>query len=168
MDDAAIVAVQLGREPAAPFGVAARCPHGLPLAIRNAPRSRDGAPFPTTYWLTCPAATRACGALESSGRMRELNDRLGSDEALRLSYNEAYRAYLADRDRDEPLPGEPGAGGMPDRVKCLHALVAHDAATGENPIGAIVRAEIEPLDCPGPCVIDGAATPGHPHMKGRH
>jgi uncharacterized protein len=45
------------------------------------------------------------------------------------------------------------AGGMPDRVKCLHALVAHELAAGDvNPSGR------EALDAagerwrPGPCV----------------
>ena len=37
----------------------------------------------------------------------------------------------------EPLPpGTQSAGGMPDRVKCLHALVAHELAVpGANPLG---------------------------------
>ncbi len=37
----------------------------------------------------------------------------------------------------EPLPpGTQSAGGMPDRVKCLHALAAHALAVpGVNPLG---------------------------------
>jgi Protein of unknown function (DUF501) len=37
-------------------------------------------------------------------------------------------------------------------VKCLHALYAHHAATGANPVGRIVAQAVDPVDCPGPCV----------------
>ena len=57
--DLVTVAEQLGREPTIPFTVVARCTGGHPLAIRNAPVDPDGAPFPTTHWLTCPDAVRA-------------------------------------------------------------------------------------------------------------
>ncbi|MGH2727954.1 MAG: DUF501 domain-containing protein, partial [Actinomycetota bacterium] len=61
---------------------------------------------------------------------------------------------------------EESAGGMPGRVKCLHALYAHELADA-NPIGAIVRDEVEPLGCPGPCVEAAGDDPptavaGHP------
>ena len=53
---------------------------------------------------------------------------------------------------------------MPGRVKCLHALYAHELADA-NPIGEIVRSEIEPLGCPGPCVTerDGTVVRVSPH-----
>ncbi len=168
--DALIVHVQLGRPPRGRTEVAARCPYGLPLVVRTDPLLDSGEPFPTLYWLVCPAATKAIGTMESEGRMRELNERLSSDAALAGAYRIAHEAYVAERDAIAVLPARASAGGMPDRVKCLHALYAHEAATARNPIGAMVREEIEPLDCPGPCVeIDahGAAhaTPGHPHLR---
>jgi uncharacterized protein len=43
-------------------------------------------------------------------------------------------------------------GGLPGRVKCLHALYAHHAATGADPVGRIVSQVVDPIDCPGPCV----------------
>ena len=60
----------------------------------------------------------------------------------RPSYDRAHQDYLARRDAAaadagvEPLPaGTQSAGGMPDRVKCLHALVAHElAAPGHQPV----------------------------------
>lgn len=144
--------------------MAVACEHGLPLVIRTAPRLETGEPFPTLYWLSCPLAVRAIGALESGGRMRELNARLRNDPDLMDAYADAHERYRRDRDGDAAGPAE-SAGGMPGRVKCLHAVYAHEVADG-NPIGAIVRQEIEPLGCPAPCVAqrDGAVArvPGHP------
>jgi hypothetical protein len=147
-----VVAAQIGREPRGDVTVAAACEHGLPLAIRTAPRLETGEPFPTLYWLTCPLAARAVGTLESNGVMRDLNARLGSDPELATAYADAHERYRRDRDGHSEGPAE-SAGGMPGRVKCLHALYAHEVADG-NPIGAIVRGEIEPLRCPGPCVTE--------------
>jgi uncharacterized protein len=77
--------------------------------------------------------------MESQGLMAEMNDRLRRDHDLALAYRRAHAQYLADRERLEPVPEIAGisAGGMPDRVKCLHALVAHAlaAGTGINPLG---------------------------------
>lgn len=139
------------------------------MVVRTDPRLNDGSPFPTLYWLTCPAAIKFAGRLESSGFMNELNERLASDSDLALRYGAAHEAYISERDAIEVLPGSVSAGGMPERVKCLHALYAHQAATGFNPIGALVAQRIEPLDCPGPCVEthDDVASPvpGHPHLR---
>lgn len=167
MTDDVIIAVQLGRKPRGDVSIAARCRYGLPAVVRTAPRLENGEPFPTLYWLTCPAAVGACGRLESEGFMREMNERLAQDPALAAAYEKAHADYIRDRNSSAELPGDPGVGGMPGRVKCLHALYAHEAATGANPVGALVRDRIEPLDCPGPCVVDGAPAPGHPHMRGR-
>jgi hypothetical protein len=164
-EDRAVVGVQIGRAPRGEVAVAVRCEHGLPAVIRSSPRLQNGEPFPTLYWLTCPLAVRAVGMLESSGRMRELNERLENDAGLAEAYRDAHERYRRDRDGD--LDGDlQSAGGMPGRVKCLHALYAHELADA-NPVGAVVRADIEPLECPGPCVEmagDGAyrAVPGHP------
>jgi len=170
MNDRAIVAVQLGRDPRGNVEVVARCPFGLPLVIRTSPRLDDGSPFPTLYYLTCPVAVRELGRLEAAGVMRELEARLDDDEQLRAAYVRAHQRYLAQRDAIEKLDDAASAGGMPSRVKCLHALYAHEHADG-NPIGAIVREQIEPLDCPGPCVesMDGraTATPRHPGFGGK-
>ncbi|MET0833929.1 MAG: DUF501 domain-containing protein, partial [Actinomycetota bacterium] len=64
----------------------------------------------------------------------------------------AHASYLAQRDALAHLPGDPGVGGLPGRVKCLHALYAHQAATGADPVGRIVSQAVDPIDCPGPCV----------------
>jgi hypothetical protein len=105
----------------------------------TAPRLPDGTPFPTTYYLTCPNAVAACSALEASGLMAQMTARLAADGALASRYTAAHEAYLADRAALGDVPEITGvsAGGMPNRVKCLHALVGHALAAGPgvNPIG---------------------------------
>jgi hypothetical protein len=53
-----------------------------------------------------------------------------------------------------PLPpGTQSAGGMPARVKCLHALTAHELAVpGGNPLGREAAAQAGPWWEGGPCV----------------
>jgi hypothetical protein len=71
--------------------------------------------------------------------MAEMNQRLRHDHDLADAYRRAHTQYLDDRERLESVPEIAGvsAGGMPDRVKCLHALAAHSLAAGEgvNPLG---------------------------------
>jgi hypothetical protein len=158
--DAAAVAAQLGRVPRGLRGVAHRCPCGLPDVVETAPRLPDGTPFPTLYYLTCPRAAAAIGGLEAAGRMREMTERL-ADERVKAPYERAHEDYLDRRESAakatgvEPLPpGTQSAGGMPDRVKCLHALVAHELAVpGANPFGREALDEIGPWWSRGPCVV---------------
>jgi len=171
MDDRATVAVQLGRDPRGDVEVVARCPFGLPLVIRTSPELQDGTPFPTLYYVVCPVAVREIGRLEAAGVMRELESRLDEDADLRDAYARAHERYRVQRDALHVLEEPASAGGMPTRVKCLHALYAHERADA-NPIGGMVRQRIEPLDCPGPCVhseADGKliATQGHPGFSGK-
>lgn len=103
------------------------------------PRLPDGTPFPTLYYLTCPRASAAIGTLESSGLMRDMESRLAEDAELAAAYARAHEAYLAEREALQVVDEIAGisAGGMPDRVKCLHVLVAHALAAGPgvNPLG---------------------------------
>jgi uncharacterized protein len=139
----AAVTAQLGREPRGLRAVAHRCACGLPDVVETAPRLPDGTPFPTLYYLTCPRATSAIGTLEASGVMREMTERLTADAGLAEAYATAHRDYVNRRSEVaravgvDPLPeGTQSAGGMPSRVKCLHALVAHELAVpGVNPFG---------------------------------
>lgn len=135
-EDRAAVEAQLGRAPRGLRAVAHRCSCGLPDVVETEPVLEDGTPFPTLYYLTCPRAASAIGRLEASGLMNEMTDRLATDEALAEAYGRASEDYLARRDAVRRLPGDPTAGGMPTRVKCLHVLVAHElAAPGANPFG---------------------------------
>ena len=158
--DAAVIAAQLGRLPRGLLAVAHRCPCGLPDVAETAPRLPDGSPFPTLYYLTCPRATAAISGLEAAGLMREMTARLAADGELRAAYQRAHRDYLARRDAAaqadglEPLPaGTQSAGGMPDRVKCLHALAAHELAVpGSNPLGREAIDAAGEWWSRGPCV----------------
>jgi hypothetical protein len=152
--------------------VASRCRYGLPVVIRTAPLLPDDTPFPTLYWLACPAARVAVGRLEAAGWNAELSERVAAEPELAAAHAAAHAGYLAQRDAMTPLPGNPGVGGLPGRVKCLHALYAHQSATGANPVGRIVSQVVDPIDCPGPCVNPhpAAADPAaaHPAAAGRH
>lgn len=156
----AVVSTQLGRPARGVIGVAGRCVCGNPTVVATAPRLPDGTPFPTLYYLTHPAATAAISTLEATGVMAELAADLG-DETVAAAYRAAHDAYLADRDTIEVVDEIAGfsAGGMPDRVKCLHALAGHSLAAGPgvNPIGdrALELCAWSPARCE--CAEPGAA-----------
>ena len=139
LSDAATIACQLQRDPRGVVEVAARCPCGAPAVVTTAPRLPDGTPFPTVYYVTCPKLAGAIGTLEARGLMREMEQRLGTDDALASAYRQAHRSYLDDRAALGAVQEIEGisAGGMPDRVKCLHVLVGHALARGPgvNPLG---------------------------------
>jgi hypothetical protein len=165
MPDAQVVALQLGRPPRGLLRVAHRCPCGLPDVVETAPRLADGTPFPTLYYLTCPRATAAMSRLEAAGVMQRMQRRLAEDTELRAAYRAAHQDYLARRAEAAraaavaPLPpGTQSAGGMPDRVKCLHALAAHELAVpGANPLGRAAVAQAGSWWAAGPCVRGDAA-----------
>lgn len=146
--DLAAVGRQLGRPARSVLDVAHRCPCGEPDVVETAPQLPDGTPFPTLYYLTCPRAVAAIGTLESSGLMREMADRIAADDEVARAYSAAHEDYLARRARRGHVPAIAGvsAGGMPDRVKCLHVLAAHALAAGPgvNPFGDEVVAAITP------------------------
>ena len=142
--DEEITARQLGRPMRGVAGVAWRTADGTPGVLATAPRLPDGTPFPTTYYLTLPELITEVSRLEASGIMAEMTARLAEDAELAGVYQRAHQAYLADRAEigarlglEVPEIAGISAGGMPNRVKCLHALVAHSLAAGEgvNPFG---------------------------------
>jgi hypothetical protein len=148
-EDIAEVSRQLGREARDIVAIAARCICGKPTVVHTAPRLADGTPFPTTYYLTHKGATSAVSTLEASGLMAELQQRLADEPELAADYHAAHESYIADRDKTAhelglEVPEIEGisAGGMPTRVKCLHALIGHALAAGPgvNPIGDIALA----------------------------
>ena len=157
--DLEMLAAQLGREPRGVLRIAARCGDVWPAVVATAPRLRDGTPFPTFYYLTCRRLNSALSTLESEGYMRDYADQLAQGGELAAQYLGAHQAYLADRESVEVVDEivNYSAGGMPDRVKCLHALVGHSLAAGPgvNPIGDLALAEVEGRGLwphTGPCV----------------
>jgi hypothetical protein len=154
--DLAVVAMQLGRDSRGVVAVAHRCPCGNPDVVETSPRLPDGTPFPTLYYLTCPRATGAVGSLEAGGMMRDMTERLADDDELRAGYRAAHERYLARRTAVLDVPEIAGvsAGGMPDRVKCLHVLVAQSLAEGPGVqvLGDEALAELPQWWRSGPCV----------------
>ncbi len=153
--DQTAIEAQLGRTPRGAQAVAHRCPCGNPDVVTTAPRLPDGTPFPTLYYLTCPRAASLIGTLEATGVMQEMERRLGEDPALATAYASAHEAYLSARSELCEVPEVEGisAGGMPHRVKCLHALAGQALAQGSgvNPLGDEVLALLGPWWEAGPC-----------------
>ncbi len=127
--DLDVLRSQLGRVPRGVVGIAARACAGTPPSWR---RLRDSTMEAVPHVLLphAPAATAAMSVLEAGHVMKEFTDELANDEELRAAYTLAHEAYL----RDRAVYGEPeeiagiSAGGMPTRVKCLHALAGHALA----------------------------------------
>lgn len=155
-EDEATIHAQLGRPPRAIHEVGHRCPCGNPDVVTTEPRLPNGTPFPTTFYLTCPRAASLIGTLEGSGLMKEMQARLGEDAELAAAYQAAHDSYLAARAELGDVPEIDGvtAGGMPDRVKCLHVLAGHSLAAGPgvNPLGDEVLELLGEWWASGPCV----------------
>ncbi|KZE92257.1 hypothetical protein AVP42_02722 [Agromyces sp. NDB4Y10] len=151
--DLRIVSAQLGRPARDVVGIAARCVCGAPTVVSTAPRLSDGTPFPTFYYLTHPVATAAMSFLEAAQLMAEFTELLERDPEVAAAYRAAHEQYLADREQFGTVAEIAGvsAGGMPTRVKCLHALAGHALAAGPgvNPIGdlALERSTWSPDVC---------------------
>jgi uncharacterized protein len=154
--DKGVVEGQLGRPVRGRWGVARRCHLGVPMVIENYPRLEDGAPFPTLFWLTCPLLVKQMSRLEGAGWMAELSDDLAHDPLLRARFTSALESYQKQRDAHEVIDDAGGPpGGGPDRVKCLHAHLAHELAAPPNPVGARAIARSGWPDCVAPCVEAG-------------
>ncbi|ASK66845.1 septum formation initiator family protein [Brachybacterium avium] len=145
--DHAVMRTQLGREMRGVISIARRCACGRPAVVRTSPRLEDGTPFPTSLYLTLPWLTLEISRLEATGLMAELTARVEQDSELAAAYRDAHERYLARRAEigDAAEVRHVSAGGMPTRVKCLHALAGQALAegTGTNPIADEVLVMIE-------------------------
>ncbi len=152
---------QLGRPPRALRRVVIRCPYGLPAVTEQEPYDSDGAPFPTTYYLTCPHAVSVIARAEAEGGVERWSARLASAPELCSSLERAtveqrqLRRQLAEG-RIGPDGGtslDLGIGGSsnPSQLKCLHAHVAFALARPEYALGAEIVAELDPLFPDGAC-----------------
>ena len=155
------IAAQLGRPPRGVLEVSYRSPDGRPGVVKTAPRLEDGTPFPTLYYLTDPRLTAEASRQESAGIMRGMTTRLGAEPDLAANYREAHERYLAKRNAIEDLGTDFSGGGMPERVKCLHVLMAYALAEGPGVVRlgdesvalaceAGLRGTALPLDWPTP------------------
>lgn len=164
-----VIAAQLGRPLRAFSKPLVRCHLGLPVVIEVPPVLDDGTPFPTHYWLSCPLAVRRVARIESRGDIALLDAQVGADPDFEQRLAGAHERYR--NDRDELIPEAAvhrpsgGVAGAISGVKCLHAHYADYAAGAasaeprDNPVGEVVAAEVEPLNCTVPCVIDDHRNP---------
>jgi hypothetical protein len=153
VEDRAVVARQLGRPPRAFRRVVARCPFGLPAVTEQDPYDDDGAPFPTTYYLTCRHLVSALARVEAAGGVERWSRAASEDPVLRESLLQATEEQRRVR-RDlvegmEPIDGgallDLGIGGSrsPEHLKCLHAHVAFALARPGYALGERMLAEVE-------------------------
>lgn len=137
--DVGTIEAQLGRRPRGLVGIGARCACGTPAVTITRPRLPEGTPFPTLFYLTLPSVVYEMSRLEAGGFMAEMNARLAADPLLAEAHHAAHADYLERRRRlgDVAEIEDVSVGGMPDRVKCLHALAAYSMSVGKGicPIG---------------------------------
>lgn len=141
-------------------GQAGGVPAGHPAVIASVPRLPGGEPFPTFYYLTCPAAVAAVSHLEANGVMREAEALLRANPQIAAAYTRAHELYIRQRTQageaagigEVPEIAGVSAGGMPDRVKCFHALLGHALAAGRgvNPLGDWVLDRLAELPAGNP------------------
>ena len=152
MDDRALVARQIGREPRAFRRVVVRCPFGLPAVTEQEAYGSDGAPFPTTYYLTCHHLVAAVSRIEAAGGVERWSAAVAADPALLSEVEDGNavqravrRELAAGRIGDDGGSSlDLGVGGTrkPEQLKCLHAHVAFALAHPSHGIGARILAEL--------------------------
>ncbi len=154
LTDAEIVSRQLKRKITNMNRVVKRCSFGYPVVIESLP-VKDGRPFPTLYWLTCPHLRREISKLEERGYVRYFEDIIEKDESFRERLFKAHEEIVKRRENlinDEDLKKilrKVGSGGISDwtKVKCLHLHVADFLAGIDNPVGEAVMDMIEKREC---------------------
>src|SRR3954464_4869052 len=93
---------QLGRTPLPFRRVAARCGAGRPIVVEQPATTPSGAPFPTTFWLTCPGLVAAIGRLESAGGVAALEQRLADEPAAAAAFASGRARQIALRPDGAP------------------------------------------------------------------
>jgi uncharacterized protein len=165
MNDEEIVARQLGRTPRALRRVVVRCPYGGPAVTEQDPYDAGGAPFPTTYYLTCPHLIAAIARVEAAGGVERWSRSVAEDADLRASL---VRATKEQRRVRRELAGDTngqdggasldlGIGGSrsPERLKCLHAHAAFALARPGYVLGDSILDEVDPLWPLDRCCTEG-------------
>jgi hypothetical protein len=101
-----------------------------------------GEPFPTTFWLTCPALVAAVSRVEAAGGVERWTRAAAENPDLATSLERAHREQRELRpELDLGVGGaRPAAGGL----KCLHAHVAFALARPGYELGERILEELEP------------------------
>jgi hypothetical protein len=106
------------------------------------PRDAEGAPFPTTYYLTCPQLVASISRLEAAGGVERWSRAAEEDPALRDSLE---RANDEQRRLRPELPGGIAGSTRSGSLKCLHAHAAFALARPGYELGDRVLAELDRL-----------------------
>jgi hypothetical protein len=120
-----------------------RCPFGRPAVTEQSPFDDTGAPFPTTYWLTCPHLVAQVSRLEAIGGVERWS-RAARDEG-QLAASLARAEEEQRRLRPELPVGIGGSRAGAGSLKCLHAHVAFALARPGYELGEMIVSELEPL-----------------------
>ena len=142
MDDEAVVARQLGRPPRAFRRVVVGCPYGRPVVTEQWPRDADGAPFPTTYYLTCPQLVAKISRLEAEGGVERWTQAVRESPELRAGLDLATAEQQALR---PDIPGGIGGSIRSGSLKCLHAHAAFALARPGYEVGERILDEVGEL-----------------------
>jgi uncharacterized protein len=148
MDDRSLVEQQLGRPPRAYRRVAVRCPFGAPAVTEQSPFGADGAPFPTTYYLTCRHLVAAVSRIEAAGGVERWSRAAAADRLLAESVERAdeeqrlLRHALAGGGDDPSLDLGIGGSSRGGSLKCLHAHAAWGLAHPDYELGRRILAEL--------------------------
>jgi hypothetical protein len=147
MDDREIVERQLGRRARAFRDVAVRCPFGRPAVTEQAAFDEDGRPFPTQFYVTCPALVAAISRLEAAGGVDRWTRAARDDPELARSLE---RAQAEQRRLRPELAAGIGGSTRDGSLKCLHAHAAFALARPGYELGERILAEL-PSPWPDEC-----------------
>ena len=119
----------------------------------QAPFDDSGEPFPTTYYVTCPALVAAISRLEAAGGVERWTRAAAEDPELAASLEAGH----AEQRRLRPeLPGGIGGATRTGSLKCLHAHAAFALAQPGYELGRRIVSEVEPLWPDEHCCMDEA------------
>jgi len=154
----ALIERQIGRPPRGIEAIACQTEAGIPLVLQMRSLLGD-TPFPTLYWLSSKDLDVAISRIEASGWVKQIEQELQQDEALREAFYAQQQRYVErrqalmraeDRARIEEkglaeVFARYGIGGIAqwDKVRCLHMQYAHWLADGDNVIGERLEQEFE-------------------------
>jgi uncharacterized protein len=151
MDDRDVVGQQLGRTPRAFRRVVCRCPFGRPAVTEQSPVDDAGAPFPTTYYLTCRHLVAALSRVEAAGGVERWSAAAVDEPELAASLAGAteeqrrVRRELAGDWEHASLDAGIGGATRTGGLKCLHAHAAFALARPGYALGERILEEVAPL-----------------------
>lgn len=140
--------------------VVKRCSYGYPQVIKSYPL-KDGKPFPTLFWLTCPYLFSEISKIEETGGVRDFELKIESENEFRMKYIKAHESEIEERIKilgneidnlkkniSERLK-KVGIGGISDftKVKCLHLHYASKIGGIDNPVGEEVEKILKNNEC---------------------